>query len=331
MNHYSNKNLRKILVVGGAGYIGSHMVRELLEKGYDPLVFDNLSTGHAWSVPEGRLVKGDLANPAALSSLFATHRFEVVMHFAAFSLVGESVGAPLKYYINNVANTANLLAAMERAGVRKFILSSTAAVFGSPDRIPIPEEAPLRPENPYGRSKLMVEEILADCEKSWGLKYISLRYFNAAGAHPSCEIGEVHDPESHLIPVILQVALGKRDVITINGDDYDTPDGTCIRDYIHVCDLAAAHTLAIDELLAGRGSMIYNLGNGKGYSIREVIDVCRDVTGHPIPFKIGPRRKGDPAQLVASSDKISKALGWKPRYPALADIVETAFIWHRKI
>lgn len=319
----------KILVVGGAGYIGSHMVRELLEKGYDPVVFDNLSTGHEWAVPEGRLVRGDLADAAALERLFAEQRFEAVMHFASFIQVGESVTAPLKYYDNNVANTLKLLSSMEKAGVTRFVFSSTAAVYGSPETVPIPETASLRPENPYGRSKLMVEEVLADCELAWGLHSARLRYFNAAGAHPSGEIGEAHSPESHLIPIILQVALGEREFITVNGDDYDTPDGTCVRDYIHVCDLAAAHTLALEALLAGKGSMAYNLGNGKGYSIREVIEVCRRVTGRQIPVKTGPRRAGDPAMLVASSGRIIEELGWKPRYAELETIVETAWEWHR--
>lgn len=320
----------KILVVGGAGYIGSHMVRELLDKGYVPIVFDNLSTGHTWAVPGGNLIRGDLADKEALRQLFTKHTFDGVMHFASFIQVGESVQKPLKYYHNNISNTLNLLSAMEEAGVKKFVFSSTAAVYGTPKEVPIPENSPLHPENPYGRSKLMVEDILADCDRAWGLKSVCLRYFNAAGAHPSAEIGEAHNPESHLIPIILQVALGQRESVTINGNDYATPDGTCIRDYIHVCDLAAAHTLALEALLAGRGSMTFNLGNGKGYSIREVLEVCREVTGHPIPAGLGPKREGDPARLVASSEKIAHDLGWKPRYPELREIVESAWNWHRK-
>lgn len=319
----------KLLVVGGAGYIGSHMVRELLDNGHDPVVFDNLSTGHEWAVPSGRLVRGDLADRAALTRLFSEHAFEAVFHFASFIQVGESVTRPLKYYQNNVANTLNLLEAMEEAGVRRFVFSSTAAVYGTPKDTPITETAALRPENPYGRSKLMMEQILADCERAWGLKSAVLRYFNAAGAHPSAEIGEAHEPESHLIPLILQVALGKREFITINGDDYATPDGTCIRDYIHVCDLARAHTLALQALLQGGESRTYNLGNGKGYSIREVIDVCRKVTGHPIPERRGARRDGDPAALVASSERIVSELGWCPRYGELEAIVESAWRWHK--
>lgn len=315
----------KILVVGGAGYIGSHMMRELLCKGYDPLVFDNLSTGHAFAVPEGRLVIGDLADAERLLRLFAVHRFDAVMHFASFIQVGESVAHPLKYYHNNVSNSINLLSAMEKAGVKRLVFSSTAAVYGTPDTVPIAESAPLHPENPYGRSKLMLENILADCEQAWGLRSARLRYFNAAGAHPTDGIGERHNPESHLIPIILQVALGRCEFITVNGDDYDTPDGTCIRDYIHVCDLAEAHSLALEQLLKDKGGMVYNLGNGKGYSINEVIDVCCEVTGRPIPVKVGPRRAGDPAMLVASSEKIVRELGWKPRFAALESIVESAW------
>ena len=322
--------MMKILVVGGAGYIGSHMVRELLDQGYDPLVFDNLSTGHVWAVPEGRLIRGDLCDACALERLFAENCFDAVLHFASFIQVGESVTAPLKYYRNNVANTLNLLAAMEKAGVMRFVFSSTAAVYGTPAEIPISETAPLHPENPYGRSKLMMEEILADCEHAWGLQSACLRYFNAAGAHPSSEIGEAHDPESHIIPIVLQVALGKREFITINGDDYATPDGTCIRDYVHVCDLAQAHILALEALLAGRGSMTCNLGNGTGYSIREVIEVCRKVTGHPIPVRTGPRRPGDPALLVASSLRMMQEFGWRPRFAQLEAIVASAWQWHSK-
>jgi len=315
----------KILVVGGAGYIGSHMVQELLYKGYDALVYDNLSTGHEDAVPAGRLIAGDLANTEGLRKLFAAHSFDAVMHFASFIQVGESVVKPLKYYHNNVGNSLNLLSAMEKAGVDRLVFSSTAAVYGTPDTVPIAETAPLHPENPYGRSKLMLENILADCEQAWGLKSACLRYFNAAGAHPFAGIGERHNPESHLIPIILQVALGQREFITVNGDDYATPDGTCIRDYIHVCDLATAHTLALTELLQEKGSMVYNLGNGMGYSIKEVIEVCRRVTGHPIPVKVGARRAGDPAMLVASSEKLMRELGWKPVFPELESIVKSAW------
>jgi len=317
--------------VGGAGYIGSHMVRELLDKGYDPVVFDNLSTGHADAVPQGRLVIGDLANAEGLQRLFETHDFAAVMHFASFIQVGESVIDPLKYYHNNVSNSINLLSAMEKAGVKRLVFSSTAAVYGTPSVVPIAESANLQPENPYGRSKLMLENVLTDCELAWGLKSACLRYFNAAGAHPSAEIGERHNPESHLIPIVLQVALGQREYVTVNGDDYATPDGTCIRDYIHVCDLVAAHSLALAKLMHEGESMIFNLGNGKGYSINEVIEHCRKVASHPIPVKMGPRRVGDPATLVAASDKAKNELGWKPKFAALESIVESAWKWHNKI
>jgi len=320
----------KILIVGGAGYIGSHVTLELLEKGHDPLVFDNLSTGHAWAVPEERLVRGDLADKRLLADTLAQGRFDAVMHFASFIQVGESVSDPLKYYENNVANTINLLGAMEKNGVKRFVFSSTAAVYGTPDVVPITEVARLAPENPYGRSKLMVEKILADCEQAWGLTSVRLRYFNAAGAHPLGRIGEAHEPESHLIPLILQVALGNREAIAINGSDYETHDGTCVRDYIHVCDLASAHLLALESMVADGRSRVYNLGNGQGYSIREVIDTCRTVTGHAIPEQLAPRRPGDPAKLVASAERIRDDLGWIPRYSHLETIVETAWQWHRK-
>jgi len=316
---------KKILVVGGCGYIGSHIVRELIHSGYDPIVFDNLSTGHADAVPKERLIIGDLVEQATVAKLFVDHNIDAVMHFASFIQVGESVADPLKYYHNNVANTLNLLIAMEQGGVKRFVFSSTAAVYGTPDRVPIAESFPLKPENPYGHSKLMIEQALADCDRAWGLKSARLRYFNAAGAHPSGDLGERHEPESHIIPIILQVAAGIRPFITVNGSDYATPDGTCIRDYVHVCDLASAHTLALQALLNNSESMVYNLGNGAGYSINQLIEVCRKVTGHPIPVKFGERRAGDPAQLVASSDKIVQELGWQPKFAELERIVESAW------
>ena len=321
---------KTILVVGGAGYIGSHMVRELHDTGYRPVVFDNLSMGYRESLEPGILVEGDLGDPAALEQLFSEHSFDAVMHFASFIQVGESVAEPLKYYQNNVANTLNLLEAMRKHGVKRFVFSSTAAVYGTPDSVPIIEDAQQHPENPYGQSKLMVEQILADCDRAWGLSSAVLRYFNAAGAHPSGEIGEAHEPESHLIPIVLQVALGERSHITVNGDDYATPDGTCVRDYIHVCDLASAHTLALKALLGGRTSFVCNIGIGTGYSIREVIETCRQVTGHPIPEQTGTRRPGDPAVLVASSERMKAEFGWQARYPELRTIVETAWNWHQK-
>jgi UDP-glucose 4-epimerase len=320
-----------ILVTGGCGYIGSHMVRELQERGDEPVVFDSFVTGHEWAVSRCRVVKGDLADNYALAELFASCRFEAVIHFASSIQVGESVVAPLKYYQNNVANTLNLLLAMEHAGVKRLVFSSTAAVYGTPKDMPITEDAPLCPENPYGRSKLMVEQIIADCERAWGLQFACLRYFNAAGAHPSATIGEAHEPESHLIPLVLQVARGMREWITINGDDYLTEDGTCLRDYIHVCDLVAAHSLALDALRHGKESMVYNLGNGRGYSIKEVVEICRKVTGHSIPIKIGSRRMGDPPELVASSAKIIRELWWQPCYNDLETIVADAWQWEKTL
>lgn len=320
----------KVLVVGGAGYIGSHAMLDLAQRGFDPIALDDLSSGHRWAVPPERLVVGDIADAVLLDRLFAEHRFEAVLHFASFIQVGESVRKPLAYYRNNVANTVALLAAMERHGVKRFIFSSTAAVYGTPDAAPIPEDATLRQENPYGRSKAMVEAILADCERAWGLESVCLRYFNAAGAHPSAGIGEAHDPETHLIPLVLRVALGTAECINVFGDDYPTADGTCIRDYIHVCDLVDAHVLALQRLLAGSGSDVFNLGNGKGYSVLEVIETCRRITGHSIPAKVAPRRPGDPAILVASAEKAQATLGWRQQFAKLEDIVATAWAWHRK-
>ncbi len=320
-----------ILVTGGCGYIGSHVVRALQERGDSVVVVDNLCTGHPWAVPEKVLVKGDLADRSFLSQLFSSHSIKAVLHFASFIQVGESVHAPLKYYDNNVAGTISLLDAMSEAGVKKFLFSSTAAVYGTQATVPIVEEAPLRPGNPYGRSKLMVEEILRDCGQAWGLETVALRYFNAAGAHPSGEIGEAHDPETHLIPLVLQTAAGRRDAVIINGEDYDTPDGTCVRDYIHVCDLADAHLLALDSMKGGSGNRAYNLGNGAGYSVRDVIDACQRVTGKSIPVKTGPRRAGDPSVLVASSERITMELAWRPRFTSLDKIVEDAWRWERKL
>lgn len=322
--------MAKILVVGGAGYIGSHMVLELLKTGFEPIVFDNLSSGHTWAVPERLLIRGDLADVHALHTLFHEHTFDAVMHFASFIQVGESVVYPLKYYQNNISNTLNLLSEMEKAGVRRFVFSSTAAVYGTPSETPIPESARLAPENPYGHSKLMVEQVLSDCGRAWGLKSACLRYFNAAGAHPDGNIGEAHEPETHIIPLILKVVLGERPFFTINGNDYETDDGTCIRDYIHVCDLASAHSKALHLLFSGDGSFTCNLGIGHGYSVYEVIEACRKVTGRSLSIKIGPRRQGDPAKLVASADKAIKLLSWQPRYSDLETIVATAWNWHRK-
>ena len=317
------------LVVGGAGYIGCHVVRVLLEKGFEVTVLDNLSTGHQEALSEVEFVHGDLGDRPLLSRIFSTKKIDCVMHFAAFSLVGESMEAPLKYYENNTAKTIKLLRAMNENGIDKFILSSTAAVYGEPKRVPIGETDATRPTNPYGRSKLFIEEVLKDCDDSHGLRSVSLRYFNAAGAHDRGDIGEDHSPETHLIPLVLQAALGQRGHIEIYGTDWNTPDGTCIRDYIHVLDLAEAHILAAQRLMDGGESDVYNLGCESGYSVKEVIHIARGVTGHPIPAREAERRLGDPAKLVSSSEKIKSELGWKPRYDDLEKIVAMAWNWHK--
>ncbi len=318
-----------ILVIGGCGYIGTHMVKALLEAGHRPIILDNLSKGHRELLPGGDFIQGDIQDSGLLDQVFNTHAIDAVMHFAALIEVGESVQRPLAYYRNNVSATANLLEAMVRHDVRRFIFSSSAAVYGEPDYTPIDENHPLRPTSPYGESKLYVENILRACDRAYGLKSVCLRYFNAAGADPSGAIGERHDPESHLIPLIIQVALGQRDSIAIYGTDYPTPDGTCVRDYIHVNDLAAAHLLALEALAQGGASRVYNLGNGNGFSVRQVIETVRKITGHPIPAKETPRRPGDPAVLIASSDNIIKDLNWQPRFDDLEEIVRTAWEWHR--
>lgn len=317
----------RILVVGGAGYIGSHMVKALLRSGHTVTVLDNLSCGYRDAVPEGKLVVGDMADGELLDRLFTADSFDGVMHFAAFIQVGESVLDPSKYYRNNVVNTQSLLDAMVRHSVGKFIFSSTAAIFGEPQYVPIDEAHPMAPINPYGRSKLMVEQMLEDYERAYGLRSVCLRYFNAAGADPDGELGERHEPESHLIPLVLQAASGRRKSITVYGTDYDTPDGTCIRDYIHVNDLCDAHLLAMGRLMNGGDSARYNLGNGNGFSVREVIDTARCVTGKNIPVEYGQRRAGDAARLVADSHRIIDELGWQPRYAALADMVAHAWGW----
>lgn len=316
----------EILVTGGAGYIGSVVVEELIRQGDQVTVLDNLSQGHRAAVhPQARFVKGDLADAAALKHLFGDRGFEAVMHFASYTLVGESVQQPLKYVGDNVSNGLNLLRAMVAHGVSRFILSSTANLFDEPQQIPITEAERIVPGSPYGESKYLLERILSWLDQIHGLRYAALRYFNAAGA--TAERGEDHHPETHLIPLVLQVALGQRDQIQVYGGDYPTRDGTCVRDYIHVVDLAQAHILALRAL--DEGSRIYNLGNGQGYTVREVIETARQVTGHPIPAVDGPRRPGDPPELVAGSDKIRRELGWQPRYPALRDIVQSAWDWHR--
>jgi UDP-glucose 4-epimerase len=285
-----------VLVVGGAGYIGSHMVKTLLETGYEVTTFDNLSSGHRDAVLGGRFVRGDLADSIALETIFSQHKFDAVMNFAGYIQVGESVSKPDIYYRNNVTNTLNLLDAMLKHDVRRLVFSSTAAIFGEPQKTPIDEQHPKAPLNPYGRSKLMVEQILADYDHAYGLKSACLRYFNAAGADPSGQIGERHEPETHLIPIALEVALGKRSHVSIYGGDYETPDGTCIRDYIHINDLCQAHLRALESLQRNEKSLAVNLGNGQGFSVHEVIEAVRAVTGHALPVKICPRRPGDPAR-----------------------------------
>lgn len=318
-----------ILIVGGAGYIGSHMVWLLGQKGINAITLDNLSSGHRDAVLHGEFIHGDIADRLLLDKIFKKYSIDVVMHFASFIQVGESVQDPAKYYQNNVTNTLSLLNAMCAYGVNKFIFSSTAAIFGEPQYVPIDEQHPKQPINPYGRSKLMIEEALADYDRAYGLKSVCLRYFNAAGAHPDALLGERHDPETHLIPLILQAASGQRSNITVFGHDYDTPDGTCIRDYIHILDLAEAHWLAVKHLSNGGDSANYNLGNGEGYSVKEVIDSAHRITGRKIPVKSGDRREGDPKALVADSKKIRKELGWQPIHTCLDSIVQHAWLWEQ--
>jgi UDP-glucose 4-epimerase len=319
-----------ILVTGGAGYIGSHVAKELGKRGYRALVYDNLSTGHQWAIRQDDLIKGDLGDKSHIEEILHKEKPLAVMHFAASTVVGESIERPELYFRNNVINSFNLLEAMLECEVQYFIFSSSAAVYGNPLQVPIAEDHPLDPINPYGEGKVFVERAVRWYEQAHGLRYISLRYFNAAGADPEGELGEAHHPETHLIPRILDVALGKSPSIEIYGADYDTPDGTCIRDYIHVVDLAQAHILALEALLDGATSRIYNLGNQRGFSVKEVVDVARAVTGHPIPVQEAARRQGDPPVLVASSARIKKELGWKSRYDDFKTIVETAWGWMKK-
>ena len=318
-----------ILVLGGAGYIGSHTVYELIAKGEDVVVVDNLETGHREAVhPMARFYKGDIRNRAFVDSVFEQEKIDAVIHFAANSLVGESMTNPLKYYDNNVNGTKVLLESMIAHDVKKIVFSSTAATYGEPENIPILESDKTCPTNAYGETKLSMEKMMKWTDVAHGLKYVALRYFNACGAHESGEIGEAHNPESHLIPLILQVPLGKREFISIFGDDYDTEDGTCIRDYIHVTDLAQAHILAVKYLLEGNESNTFNLGNGVGFSVKEVIETAKKATGLPIAAKIVERRVGDPARLVASSDKARKVLGWNPEHADLEEIIASAWKWH---
>jgi UDP-glucose 4-epimerase len=318
-----------VLVVGGAGYIGSHMVKRLRRAGYSPVVLDNLSQGRRDAVSGAPLIVGELGDPAVLDVIFQAWPIAAVMHFASYIQVGESMAQPGTYYENNVSNTVALLQAMVRHKVPRFIFSSTAAIFGDPQYVPIDEQHPKAPINPYGRSKLMVEQILDDFERAFSLRTCCFRYFNAAGADPDGELGECHEPETHLIPLVLQAASGRRSSLTVYGRDYDTPNGTCIRDYIHVQDLCDAHLLALESLLDGGASARYNLGNGAGYSIDEVIAAARRVTGAPIPVSDGPRRAGDPARLVADATLARRELGWKPNYPDLDTIIAHAWAWER--
>jgi len=321
-----------VLVTGGAGYIGSFITRMLTARGYKPTVLDNLSLGHREAVDSGvELIEGDLSDRGLLDRTFKASRVDAVMHFAAFSAVGESMEDPLSYYHNNVANTVNLLGAMKDAGIQHFIFSSSAAVYGNPTDIPIKETHPQNPINPYGQAKSVVERILEDTSKAYGSRYVSLRYFNAAGADPDGHMGEDHRKETHLIPLVLKSIIGEAAggrPLHVFGTDYDTPDGTCIRDYIHVLDLGEAHILALEYLAGGGESEIFNLGNGRGFSVSEVIDTAEEVTGRSVPVVHGERRAGDPPVLVAGSEKISQKLGWRPEFPELEAIVKTAWKWH---
>lgn len=319
----------KILVCGGAGYIGSHMVAHLLENNIEVVVLDNLEKGHKEALLGGKLYVGDLRDKEILDKVFTENKIDAVIDFAAYSLVGESMENPLKYFNNNIYGTISLLQAMTEHNVKYIVFSSTAATYGEPESTPILETDKNLPTNAYGESKLLVEKILKWCDRCYGIKYTALRYFNAAGAHVNGKIGEDHSPETHLIPLILNVASGKRDKIYIYGDDYPTEDGTCIRDYVHVSDLASAHLLALKRLQNGGESAIYNLGNGTGFSVKEVIEACRKVTGEKIPAEISERRAGDPAVLIASSEKAMKELHWEPKYNDLETIISTAWNWHK--
>lgn len=318
-----------VLVTGGAGYIGSHTVRRLTKMGENVIVYDNLIKGHRGAVKAGEFVKGDIFDSELLKTTIEKYNIESVVHFAAYSLVGESMEKPSMYYHNNVKGTLNLLDTMMEAGVKKLVFSSTAAVYGEPEEVPITEEISKNPTNVYGRTKLIMENAMEDYSKSYGLKYIALRYFNACGADPCGDIGEDHNPESHLIPIVLQTALGQRESIKIFGEDYNTEDGTCVRDYIHVNDLASAHTLALSALYDGMSSNVFNLGNGNGFSVKEIIDAAEKATGIHINRQITERRAGDPAILIASSDKIKKMLNWKPEFLNIEAIIASAWNWHK--
>lgn len=318
-----------ILVLGGAGYIGSHAVDQLITRGYEVAVVDNLLTGHKAAVhKDAHFYEGDVRDKAFLTSVFEKETIEGVMHFAASSLVGESVEKPLKYFNNNVYGMQILLEVMKEHDVKHIVFSSTAATYGEPKESPITETTPQVPKNPYGESKLMMEKMMKWCDGAYGMKFVALRYFNVAGAKADASIGEDHDPETHLVPIILQVALGQRDSLKIFGDDYDTPDGTCIRDYVQVEDLIDAHIKALEYLKAGNDSNAFNLGSNNGYSVKEMLDAAREVTGKEIPAEVAPRRAGDPSTLVASSAKAKEILGWQPSYTDVKDIIKTAWDWH---
>lgn len=318
-----------VLVLGGAGYIGSHTVFALIEKGEDVVIIDNLETGHIEAVhPKARFYQGDIRDRAFVDSVLDKEKIDAVIHFAANSLVGESMTNPLKYYDNNVNGTKVLLQSMVAHGIDKIVFSSTAATYGEPDKVPIVETDKTEPTNAYGETKLAMEKMFKWTDTAHGMKYVSLRYFNACGAHQSGEIGEAHTTETHLIPLVLQVPLGQREAINVYGDDYPTKDGTCVRDYIHVTDLAQAHMLAVEYLMKDNDSNIFNLGSGNGFTVNEVIEVARKVTGHPIPAKITERRAGDPAKLIASSEKAKEVLGWKPEHTDLEEIISSAWKWH---
>lgn len=323
--------MKNILITGGAGYIGAHCCKQLRASGYNPIVLDNLVYGHRECVKWGDFIHADIGDPAAMDQVFKMCIIDAVIHFSAFAYVGESVISPEKYYRNNLCGTINLLNCMVRNNINKFVFSSTCATYGNPTYTPIDEKHTQKPINPYGRSKLMVENILEDYDHAYGLRFMSLRYFNAAGADHDCEIGEMHDPETHLIPLVLDVAIEKRDSIQVFGSDYPTPDGTCIRDYIHVTDLADAHIKALQLLFEGGMSDFYNLGTGTGCSVLEVINAAERVTGKKIKLEKVIRREGDPAELVASNTKALTSLNWKPRFSGIDEILSTAWKWHRKI
>jgi UDP-arabinose 4-epimerase len=327
MNNAITKN---VLVTGGAGYIGSHTCKILAQEGYQPIVFDNLSSGHNWAAKWGPLEQGDILDRTALDRAIEKYRPSACLHFAAFAYVGESVSDPGKYYRNNVVGSLTLLEALRDHGVDQFVLSSTCATYGVPDKVPIDETLTQAPINPYGASKLMVERMLADFHAAHQVRSVALRYFNAAGADPDVEIGEDHDPETHLVPLVLDAASGDREAITVFGTDYETPDGTCVRDYIHVTDLAKAHVLALKALERGLTHRAFNLGNGHGYSVREVIASVERITGFPVPVKFGERRPGDPARLISNSTRAASELQWKPHITELDDIISTAWEWNKR-